>query len=349
MIPAAIERTLAKATLGLPFPARQALLGVKPPEKRGDTLDADVATILRMQTLMGRQSLDEIGRRKGVPAARDAMRALLEVSSTVPTARPVVAEDRSVPGAAGALRARLYRASGVAAPYPLLVYFHGGGYVLGDLESHDPFLRQIAADTGVAILAIDYRLAPEHVYPAAAEDAVAALVAVMKAPEAFGADPARIGTGGDSAGGALALIAGHEATRQGLPVRAVWAINPVCDLTKPYPSHTELGAGFFLTRTMMDWFMDAYLPPDKPRDEPFASPILLPELGRLPRTWLCIGQFDPLVDEATAFAEKARAMGADVTFRKEPGLIHNYVSFCALVPRARAATKRATDWLASTM
>ncbi|ACI99803.1 alpha/beta hydrolase [Rhodospirillum centenum] len=342
---AQMEKLVTKGMLMLPSAMRDTLLKVQPVEIAGNRLDEDVAALLVLLEKSGRPALDEIGRQSGVEAARRAFREAVRPASEVEPPRTVVTSDLTLAGAAGPLRARLYTPDRAPLPGPLLVYFHGGGYVVGDLESHDPYLRYVAAKSVTRVLSVEYRLAPEHPYPAAAEDAVAAYADAAARAEMLGADPARLAIGGDSAGGTLALVAALAGVTGPRPPAALWLINPAADKAEAYPSATLYASGFLLTQSLMDWFMDQYFPDKARMAEPMASPMRSDDLGRLPRTFVTAGRFDPLSDQVPALAEKLKAAGVPVEARMEPGLVHNFPQLIAFIPAARRATDSACEWL----
>lgn len=259
-----------------------------------------------------------------------------------------VARGRQVPlpriselelgGPAGALPARLYDPGGFSGPAPLVVYFHGGGHVVGDLDSHDPVCRHLARDVPALVLAVDYRLGPEDPFPAAVDDALAAFRFAHANAESLGADPGRIAVAGDSAGGNVAAAAAQLAVAGGGPVPAFQAlIYPVTDYSRVRRSRTLFAEGFFLTARQMDWYRDHYLSSHEDRADPRASPIL-GELEGLPPAYVVTAGFDPLRDEGEAYAHALDAAGVEVTLRRESDLVHGFVNAVGLGGRAAEAT-----------
>lgn len=273
-------------------------------------------------------------------AVDEARSAFLEQSALLDAERVSMAECRelSVPGAAGPLPARLYVPRGAQHPGPALVYFHGGGFVVGDLDSHDRFCRFLADRSGVRLLAVAYRLAPEHPFPAAPDDALAAWRWVTDDPSRIGAAPGRLAVGGDSAGGNLAVVASLDARAAGgpLPTFAL-LIYPALDLTRSSVSHRTFAEGYLLTGRLMDWFLDHYAPDASDRRHPRASPLLVDDLRGLPPTYLVTAGYDPLRDEGRRFADRLRDAGVPVRYDHQAGLVHGFIAMLGGVARARQA------------
>ena len=229
---------------------------------------------------------------------------------------------------------------------PLLVYFHGGGWVIGDLDTHDAPCRFLAANSGARVLAIDYRLAPEHPFPAAPEDAFAAYAWASANLEALGADPARIAVGGDSAGANLGAVTCLLARDAGLPLPAMQLlIYPVTVAGEELPSRDLFGDGFLLSRPDMDFFEGHYLPPGVDRSDPRVSVLRAGDLSGLPPAHLAIAGFDPLRDEGVAFARRLEEAGVPVSLRLHPGLVHTFANLTAICPSARQAMLEAVGAL----
>jgi acetyl esterase len=280
---------------------------------------------------------DSLSEGLAVEEARVERRREAEVvggPSPIPMAR---VEPVQIPGPGGALEARLYVPPGPS-PSALLVYYHGGGWVIGDLETHDRPCRFLATHAGVQVLAVDYRLAPEHPFPAAAEDAFAAYAWASENAARFGVEPARIGVGGDSAGANLAAVTCLLAREEGAAAAAMqMLIYPVTTATGEMPSRRSFREGFLLTKRDMDWFEDRYLPPGVDRDDPRVSPLQVDDLGGLPPAYLATAGFDPLRDEGEAYALRMRDAGVRVALRRHPGLVHTYANLTAICPSARYA------------
>jgi acetyl esterase len=255
-------------------------------------------------------------------------------------------ESVEIPGPGGPIAGRLYVPAAANGPAPLLVYYHGGGWVIGDLDTHDDPCRFLASRSGAAVLSVDYRLAPEHPFPAAAEDALAAYEWAAADAERLGVDPKRIAVGGDSAGGNLAAATCLTAREGGIPLPAMQLlIYPVTETAGTATSRRTFAEGFLLTRADMDWFEERYLPPGTDRDDPRVDLLGAPDLSGLPPAYIAIAGFDPLRDEGLAFAERLRAAGTPVAARLHPGLVHSFANLTAVSPTARAAMLEAAGAL----
>jgi acetyl esterase len=239
------------------------------------------------------------------------------------------------------LRARHYAPAEAGGPRPLLVFFHGGGFVFGDLETHDAVCRLLCRSSGAHVLAIDYRLAPEDPFPAAVEDARAALAWAHTHAVELGADPARVGVGGDSAGGNLSAVAAQLAARDGGPAPALQLlIYPATDASGHRRRSRELfGEGFFLTNAEMNWFEASYFGANNSpvgRD-PRASPLLAEDLSGLAPAIVITAGFDPLRDEGEAYAHALAQAGTPAVLRRFEGYIHGFISAAGVSRRLREA------------
>jgi acetyl esterase len=232
------------------------------------------------------------------------------------------------------LPARLYVPEGAASPAPLLVYYHGGGWVLGTLETHDGTCRALARSSGTAVLSIGYRLAPEHPYPAPLDDCYEALVWTAAHAASLGCDPARLAVGGDSAGGNLAAaVAIMARDRNGPALRHQLLIYPVTDDAMTQPSYAENGGGeYFLGREMMEWFWNHYSG-DHP-DPVLARIGTVADLSGLPAATVYTAEFDPLRDEGMAYAARLAEAGVPVEAEMAPGMIHGFFSMFEMIPDA---------------
>jgi acetyl esterase len=249
--------------------------------------------------------------------------------------------DLAAPGPAGLVPLRLYRPLGAAAevPLPALVFFHGGGWVIGDLDTHDVVCRRLANASGAAIVSVDYRLAPEHKFPAAVEDAFAVTGWAAGAGAAvLGIDGRRLAVGGDSAGGNLATVTALLARDAGGPaLRCQLLIYPATDLNMRHESQRRLAEGHLLTRSGQEWFHAQYLRSAADRDDWRASPLLAPSLAALPRTYVLTAGHDPLGDEGEAYARRLREAGVAVTERRFPGQIHGFITMGRMIAAAGQA------------
>ena len=223
-------------------------------------------------------------------------------------------------------------------PLPVVVYFHGGGFVIGDIASHDTTCQRLAAGVPALVVSVDYRLAPEHRFPAAVDDCEAATAwASAHSPE-FGGDPSRLAVAGDSAGGNLAAVIARRARAGGGPSIAFQLlVYPVTDMTRSLPSHTENGTGYLLDSDAMSWFLDNYLA-KADRRHPDASPLFADDLSGLPPAFVLTAEFDPLRDEGEAYAERLRTAGVPVTTSRYDGMIHGFYGLDSIFDAAKKAT-----------
>jgi acetyl esterase/lipase len=246
--------------------------------------------------------------------------------------------DLTIPGAAGSLRARHY-APDAAAPAPLMVFYHGGGFVTGDLDSHDAPCRLLCREGGLHVLAIDYRLAPEHPFPAGVEDAVAAFRWARAHASELSADPENVGVGGDSAGGNLSAVVSQLTAQDGGPQPAFQLlIYPVIEPQGERPSRSLFANGFFLTKDDMTWFDEHYFgSKGANQSDPRGSPILARDLSGLCPALVFTAGFDPLRDEGEAYAAALESAGTPVTLRRLEGFIHGFINMIGVSPVCRAA------------
>ena len=271
---------------------------------------------------------------------------LLREGGAVPQETPVeIAQivNRTIPGPAGDVPVRLYYPRAVK-ELPILVYFHGGGFVLGNLESHDSLCRKIALGADCIVMAVDYRLAPEHPFPAAPEDSLAATKWALEHAEEIGGDPDRIIVGGDSAGGNLATVVARHLRDQGIAkIRGQLLIYPVTHLRPPLEgSMATNGEGYFLKAADMAWFEDLYLADAEP-NHPDASPLLIDDLSNLPRAFVVTAGFDPLHDQGRAYAERLVDAGNACDYSHYAGAIHGFFGMPTEI--SRRAVAEACAWL----
>jgi acetyl esterase len=231
---------------------------------------------------------------------------------------------------------------GAAAPAPLLIYFHGGGFVVGDLESHDATCRFLAAEATMRVLSVHYRRAPEHRFPAAVEDCHAALRFARGEAAHLGADPERIAAGGDSAGGNLAAVTSLLARDDEAAPAFQLLIYPVTDLSRKAPSYRLFREGYFLTERQMDWYRGQYLGGDEAAgSDARASPLLAKRLSGAPPAHVVVAGFDPLRDEGIAYAHALRDAGVSVTLRVQWGMVHGFANAVGVGRTGRAAMREA--------
>ncbi len=311
------QHWLARASTSLPTPlATRIGGGVQVVD--GQTLDPQLSALLAVEAKINRGSEDL------TPAQRRAALARSARIAAGPRTSIGEVRDLTVRGAEGVLRARHYRPVGGGEGRPLVVYFHGGGWVVGDIESHDQTCRLIAKHADVHVLSVDYRLAPEHPFPAGVQDAVASYTWAVEHAADLGADPRRLAVAGDSAGGNLAAVVSQLVKDAGgqMPY-AQLLVYPGADAAKKYPSKDLFAEGYFLTKKTMDWYLDTYAPnPD--RLDPRLSPLHAQNLTGLPPTVLTTAAFDPLRDEGEAYADALTAAGVLVIRRRAKGLVHGY-------------------------
>lgn len=250
-------------------------------------------------------------------------------------------EDRAVPGPGGDIPVRVYSPEATE-PLPAVVFFHGGGWVICDLDSHDGLCRGIANGAGAAVVSVDYRLAPEHRFPAAVDDCFAATCWVAEHAGELGIDGSRIAVAGDSAGGNLAAAVSLMARDRGGPALAFQLlVYPCLDPDLATPSHREHAEGFFLTRSGMRWYWDQYLGSPEDARHPYAAPSRAPDHSGLPPAPVITAQHDPLRDEGEAYAARLAEAGVAATARRYDGMFHGFFSFGAVLDAARAANDEA--------
>jgi acetyl esterase len=328
-----LETAALRAATVLPTPAQRLLAGPQRVRIDGQELDPEIQLLLRVRRLSGRPEFETLP----VAEAREEIRREA-VAARGPELPVAGVHGVTVPGPGGELGARLYVPFGAAAPGPLLVYLHGGGWVVCDLDTHDPTCRFLAREAGVRVLAIDYRRAPEHPFPAAVEDAVAAVRFAFEQAERLGADPARIALGGDSAGGNLTAVAARLLTQAEGPAPAFQLlIYPVTDLSRKRRSYELFRDGFFLTESQMDWYRDHYLPGADAALDARVSPVLAEDLSGLPPAHLALAGFDVLRDEGAEYADRLRTAGVPVTVGLHTGLIHGFANLVGIGRSSRVA------------
>jgi acetyl esterase/lipase len=325
-----------RGLLRLPTPVKERLAG-PPVVVDGLALDLDMRLLRRLFGLLPAELAD--------PPV-DAVRTEMSINARA-------LRGAAVPGVLvapatidGRLRARTYTPAGLAEGSGLLVYFHGGGWVIGDLDTHDNVCRFLAVHGGARVLSVDYRLAPEAPFPAAVDDAMTAFEVAVRNAAVLGADPARVGVGGDSAGGGLAVAVSHQATlRDGPRPAFCLAVYPVVDFSTRRRSRELFGDGFFLTDPRMTWYERHYLGGWSDKSDLRLSPLLAADLSELPPTYVTTAGFDPLRDEAEEYAAKLGAAGVPVTLRRHDGLVHGFLQMFNTSRNARAAALEVADAL----
>lgn len=279
-----------------------------------------------------------------VEDARTQMAARAIPGLRIPEVASVM--NRDMQGPNGSLPLRIYTPHGTG-PFPLMVFFHGSGFVVCSLDTHDPMCRNLCAGTGCVVISVDYRLAPEHKFPAAPDDSLAATRWAVANAGALNADPSRVVVAGDSAGGNLAAVVALRARDEGGPTLAgQLLIYPVTDYHDPgWPSMTENAEGYGLTRLGMAWFWDHYLADRSQAAHPHACPIKANDLSGLPPAYVITAEYDPLRDEAEAYADALTRAGVATKMRRWDGMNHGFFFFPGLVDKASAATDDACDWV----
>lgn len=246
-------------------------------------------------------------------------------------------ENRSIPGQAGEIPIRLYYPEGDP-PFAVLVYFHGGGWVIGDLETHHGLCHAIAKKSSCLVVSVDYRLAPEHHYPAAVEDAYAASNWVAENAGAIHADPGRIAVGGDSAGGHLAaVIALLARDRKGPRLDLQVLIYPITDCNLDTPSYIENKAGYMLTRDLMKWFWNHFIEGSGETYDLYVYPLQAKDLGDLPPALIITAEYDPLRDEGEAYGKRLQEAGVKVTMSRYEGMVHGFLRMTSRLDKAKEA------------
>jgi acetyl esterase len=281
-------------------------------------------------------------------SARDALRALAATRAAIPPPPVASADDIKVKGAAGPLAARVYRVSREKSP--TVVFFHGGGWVAGDLETHDRQARLLAIETGAVVVSVDYRRPPETRFPGAFEDGFAAVRDIFERIAEFGGDHARVGVAGDSAGGNLAATVAIACRDAGITLAAQLLVYPVADVAgnfadakenARFPSRTENAEGYFLSRAVMQWFASHYLSDATHGTDWRVSPLRAKSLAGLAPAIVCTAWFDPLRDEGKAYADALAAAGVATKYHPGAGLIHGYFGLGDASETARREAQRA--------
>jgi acetyl esterase len=310
---------------------------------RSERLHPEVRALLEMMDAQGAPPLESMDPAEARTGRLEGMKLL----GGEPEALSRV-EDLAVSGPNGDVPVRLY-ASEYGGLRPALVYFHGGGFVFGNLDTHDGVCRALAKESGAVIIAVDYRLAPEHKFPAAVEDSYAVTLWVAGNAERLGIDAHRISVGGDSAGGNLATVVAMRCRDAGGPSLASQVLlYPVTDMSSfETVSHRELAEGYFLTRTAMQWFTGHYITSADLTRHPEVSPLLAPDLHSLPPALVITAEFDPLRDEGEAYAQRLEQAGVPVSITRYPGMIHGFISMRGVLSGGRQAIREAAEFIHS--
>jgi acetyl esterase len=298
-------------------------------------LDPEVRAVLELVIRAGRPPYHQLSPKE----ARQLFRETRPASTPTPPAIGLV-QDLTADGPLGTIPLRLYRPAGVAAStrLPVLVFFHGGGWVIGDLDTHDVLCRQLTAEADVSVVSVDYRLAPEHKFPAAVDDAWAATRWVASHAAELNVNAERLAVGGDSAGGNLAAVVALLARDQGGPaIRLQALLYPVTDSDVDTRSYRDFSDGFLLTRESMRWFFDHYVTTGADRADWRMSPLRAPSLAGLPPALIVTAGFDPLRDEGETYARRLREAGVTVDAVCFGGMIHGFVPMGRLIQTGNRA------------
>jgi acetyl esterase len=288
-------------------------------------LDPQCKAVIDLIIKSGRPAFDQLSPKDARQLFRETRPASTPPAPEIGAVRDLLADSIPV---------RAYRPKGVPATtaLPVLVYYHGGGWVIGDLETHDVLCRQIAASAGIAVVAVDYRLAPEHKFPAAVDDAWAATRWVVAHTAELGVDGSRLAVGGDSAGGNLAAVVALMARDAGGPAIRLQMLNyPVTDLAAESQSYVDFAEGFMLTRASMRWFADHYLPRKEDARDWRASPLRARSLAGVAPALVVTAGFDPLRDEGDAYARRLREAGVRVDHLCYGGMVHGFLPMGRLI------------------
>lgn len=281
-------------------------------------------------------------------AGRKMVDKMSEDSEAAPPAVASV-DDGAFAGPGGEIHFRRYRPLGSApGPLPTLVYYHGGGFVIGTIETHDSTCRRLANRSCCQVISIDYRLAPEHPFPTPIDDGIAAFRHIRDNAASFEADPARIAVGGDSAGGAMAAVV-CQSCRNGAEKMPAFQmlIYPATDSSRESASRKAFAEGYFLTKELIDWFWNAYAPPGTDLADLRLSPLLAKDFAGLPPAFVLTAGFDPLRDEGRAYANRLIDAGVKTTYVNYPGTIHGFFSLTRFLHQGIKANDEAAAVLAA--
>lgn len=294
-------------------------------------LDPQVFQILRQISVSGEQSFH-------TQSIEDARLSYQSQKGLAGQAEPVdQVHNRSIPGPYGEIPIRVYSPKGET-PFPVLLYFHGGGWVLGNLDTADAICRSLANQAGCIVVSVDYRLAPEYKFPAAAEEAYTAIQWIAQHASSMGADPNRMAVGGDSAGGNLAAVAALMARDRKAPrLLHQLLVYPVTHYSFDTVSYQENGNGYLLSKNDMIWFWDHYLQNESDGKHSYASPLLSENLVGLPPATVITAEFDPLRDEGEAYANRLREAGNHVIHTRYNGMVHGFFRMAGLLDQGRNA------------
>ena len=295
----------------------------------GKTLDAQVQLLISMANRLAAPHVHQVP----VDKARANFRAEMKIID-VSSREMERVEPRYILGPSGVIPLRVYKPRRLASPAPIIVYYHGGGWVIGDLDSHDHICRLMADEVGAILIAVDYRLAPEHQFPAAYHDGYAAFRWACEAAQALGGRPENIAVAGDSAGGNLAAVVSYRAREEKVQLpRLQVLIYPSTDTTGAMPSRQTFAGGYFLEKQSLDWFKAQYLPDSVDIRDPRVSPLFAESHAGLPQAIVITAGYDPLRDEGEAYVKAMQAAGVEVHYQCAVGLVHGFWSMAASFKR----------------
>lgn len=330
-----VERLALKSIMSLPPRLILSTFGKPSVVHDNQELDPEIQVYLLIRKLLkkpGMGEVDPVLSRSGY--TQDSLVHGIRIND-------IVSKDFDIPVTGASIKGRLYHPSQTSGPMPTLIYYHGGGFVIGDLEMFDHVCRFISLETGFKVLAVDYRKAPEYPFPTGIHDSVEAYKWAISNHTLLGIDTSCVLVGGDSAGGNLATIVGQILAEQDI-IRPVLQllIYPTCDHSKSYPSREHFGENFFLTKKDIEYFQTHYVGRDCDNFHPWISPIHAKNLSNLPPAVIVTAGFDPLRDEGEAYAERLQSEGVEVKIIREKGLIHGFINMIGFSRSSLVAFRR---------
>ncbi|MCP4005380.1 MAG: alpha/beta hydrolase [bacterium] len=339
-MPGALRSALALAALRLPENLAQIVLLGRRKTLGWRVMDAKAQ-------LVG-QAINAVRVPGELPSVHDSREQMRAMTARLDRPHPKLAhkENRSIPGPEGDIAVRVYKPRDAAPRLPVLCYFHGGGWVQGDLDTHDGVCGKLAAWGQCLVVSVDYRLAPEHKFPAAVDDAIAAYKWLVQNANQFGGNPERVGVAGDSAGGNLsAALCQAIAEQGGRGPRCQVLIYPALDFRLNTQSHDELRDAYVIPRERIVWYTEMYLKDPSQSRHVRASPLLALDLRGQPPAYIVTCGFDPLRDEGASYSEKLRAAGVEVRHREFEGQIHAFVSLTRAIPQGEVCLREIGEYL----
>ena len=339
----------------VPAVALAALVGLSAPAPAAAPArpDPDMKMVLDELAALGGKPIETLAPREArrQPTPADAVKALLAKQGKSTAPEPVgEVVDATIPGPAGPIAARVYKPAVGAGPFPVIVYFHGGGWVIADLDVYDATPRALVNATGAMVVSSHYRQGPEHRFPAAHDDAMAAYTWVAKNAATWGGDPTRLAVAGESAGGNLAANVARMARKAGTtPPRHQLLVYPIAGHDMDTPSYRENAAAKPLNKPMMAWFFDHYLRRPADGADPRISLVKAPDLAGLAPATIVLAQIDPLRSEGAEYGERLRAAGVDVVTQRYDGVAHEFFGMGAVVAKAKDAVAAAGGRLKSSL